>query len=107
MKVKLSGKIFYETNLVKYLEIQFDRSLTWKQQVNGVAINLNKANAMLSKLRHLLDKKNSEDSLLCNILNPMHAILYLSDQKELHLLQEKSSQDNIFSESKFSHKFFL
>ena len=37
--------------------IQIDKSLKWKQQINHVAVKLNKANAMLSKLRHSLDKK--------------------------------------------------
>ena len=35
--------------------------------MNHVAVKPNKANAMLSKLRHVLDKKNSEVGLLCNI----------------------------------------
>ena len=30
---------------------------TWKQQINHVALKLNKANPMLSKLRHVLDIK--------------------------------------------------
>ena len=46
-----------KTDLVKYLGIQIDKILTWKQQINHVAVKLNKANAMLSKLRHVLDIK--------------------------------------------------
>ena len=54
LKIKLNGKKLYETDSVKYLGIQIDKRLTWKQQINHVAL---KSNAMLSKLRHVLDIK--------------------------------------------------
>ena len=57
LKIKLNGKRLCETDSVKYLGIQIDKRLTWKQQINHVARKLNKANAMLSKLRHVLDVK--------------------------------------------------
>ena len=56
LKIKLNGKKLYKTDSVKYLGIQIDKRLTRKQQIN-VALKLNKANAMLSKLRHVLDIK--------------------------------------------------
>ena len=52
LEIKLNGKRLYETDSVKYLGIQIDKRLTWKQHINHVALKLNKANAMLSKLRH-------------------------------------------------------
>ena len=57
LKIKLNG-IFklYETGSFKYLRMQIDKDLTWKQQVNHVAIKLYKTNAMLSKLRYMLCK---------------------------------------------------
>ena len=55
LKIKLNGKRFYEIDSVKYLGIQIEKRLTWKQKINHVAHNLNKANAMLSKLRYVLD----------------------------------------------------
>ena len=57
LKIKLKGKRLYEVDSVRYLGIQIDKRLTWKQQINNVALKLNKANAMLSKLRHVLDIK--------------------------------------------------
>ena len=42
---------------MKYLEIQIDKTLTWKQQINHVALKLNKASAMLSKFRYVLEMK--------------------------------------------------
>ena len=67
MKTKVNGKMLYETDSVKYLGIQIDKILTWKQQIHHVILNkLNKAHAMLSKLRRA-GCKNYEVSLLCNI----------------------------------------
>ena len=57
LKIKLIGERVQETDSVKYLGIQIDKRLTWKQQINHAALKLNKANAMLSKLRHVLDIK--------------------------------------------------
>ena len=57
LKIKLNGKRLHETDSVKSLGIQIHKRLTWKQHINPVALKLNKANAMLSKLRHVLDIK--------------------------------------------------
>ena len=57
MKVILKGKRHYGTDSVKYLGIQIDKKLTWKKQINHMSLELNKTNAMLSKLRYLLDMK--------------------------------------------------
>ena len=48
LKIKLNGTRFYQTDSVRYLGIQIDKRLTWKQQINHVALKLTKANAMLS-----------------------------------------------------------
>ena len=57
LKMKLNGKNLYETDSVRYLGIKIDKRLTWKQQITHVALKLNKTNAMLSKLRHVLNTK--------------------------------------------------
>ena len=46
----------YETDSVKYLGIQIDKSLTWKHQIINVAVEREKADAMLSKLTRGLHK---------------------------------------------------
>ena len=38
----------------KYLGIHLDKYLTWKNQINNVATKLNKANAILSKIRYYI-----------------------------------------------------
>ena len=57
LKLKLNGKRLYLTNLVKYLGINIDESLNWKQQISNIAIKLNKKNGTLSKLRHFIERK--------------------------------------------------
>ena len=106
LKIKLNGKRLYEANSVKYLGI--DRRLTWKQHINHVALKLNKANAMLSKLRHILDIKTLRsvyyaifESHLC------YASLVWTQNnnsvKKLHHLLQKKSLRFMFFQSRNSH----
>ena len=46
LKIKLNRKRLYETDSVKYLGIQIDKRLSRKQQINHVALKLNKADAI-------------------------------------------------------------
>ena len=58
LKLKLNGERLYTTNSVKYLGIKIDENLNWHQQINNVAVKLNRANAMLSEVRHFVHKKH-------------------------------------------------
>ena len=40
LKINLNGKRHYETDSLKYLGNQIDKNITWKQQINHLAINL-------------------------------------------------------------------
>ena len=60
LKLKLNEKKPAGENSVKHLKIQIDKNLAWKKQVNCVAIKLNETNVRISKLKHILDEKNSE-----------------------------------------------
>ena len=42
---------------MKYLGINIGENLHWKRQISHIAFNLNKANGILSKLRHFIDWK--------------------------------------------------
>ena len=44
-------------NSVKYIGINIDEILNWKQQISDITITLNKANDILSKLRQFMDIK--------------------------------------------------
>ena len=57
VKIKLTGKIIYPTASAKYLGVKTDQHLTWKHHVNDYSIKLNRANALLFKIRKFVDDK--------------------------------------------------
>ena len=57
IKIKLSRKRLYPSNSIKYLGIKIDRSLHWHDQVNSIAVKLNRANALLRKIRNYVNMK--------------------------------------------------
>ena len=54
LKVKLNRKRIFPSDSVKYLGIKIDKQLNWKIHVDNVAIKLNRANAMLYKIRNFV-----------------------------------------------------
>ena len=78
LKIKLNGKRLYDS--VEYLGIQIDKRLTWKQHINHVAVKLNKADPMLSKLRQVLDIKTLRS---VPHLSPICAMCHLFGHKTL------------------------
>ena len=54
VKIKLSRKRLYLTDSVKYLGIRTDKNLNWKHDVSDIVINLNRANALLFKIRNFV-----------------------------------------------------
>ena len=95
LEIKLNGKRLYKTDSVRCLGILIDKRLTRKPQINNVALKLNKANDMWSKLRHVSDIKTLSsvyyaifESHLC------YASLIWAQNtnsvKRLQLLQKKS-----------------
>ena len=102
---------FYETDSARYLGIQIDKILTWKHQINHMLLKLNKANAMLSKLRHVLDVKTLKsvyyaifESHLC------YALLVWAQNtnsvKRFYVLQKRSLRI-MFFQNRNSHTSFL
>ena len=57
LKIKLCGKRLYPTESVKYLGVKIDANLTWQQHVNDFSIKLNRANALLFKMRKYVSLK--------------------------------------------------
>ena len=51
LKIKLGGKRLYPTESVKYLGLKIDTNLNWEYHVNDLSIKLNRANALLFKMR--------------------------------------------------------
>ena len=56
LKIKLSGKRLYPTESVKYLGVKIDTNLSW-QYVNDLSVKLNRANALLFKMRKYVSCK--------------------------------------------------
>ena len=52
MRFKLCRKISYRKNYVRYLRTKIDENSSWKFHVHDLTSKLNRANAVLSKLRH-------------------------------------------------------
>ena len=107
LKIKLNGKGLYEADSVKYLEIQIDKRLTWKHQNNHVILKLNKANAMLPKLRNVFDIKTRRPIYYAIFeYHLCYASLAWAQNtnsvKRLHLLQ-KISLRIMFFQSRNSH----
>ena len=80
---------------VKYLGIKIDPNFNWKQQISDVAIKLNRANTILSKLKHFVDRKTLK-SIYHAIFKPhlcysllVWAIKNLNPIKIIFVLQNK------------------
>ena len=57
LKIKLCGKRLYPTESVKYLGVKIDTNLSWQYRVNDLSIKLNRAHALLSKIRKFVSLK--------------------------------------------------
>ena len=57
LKIKLCAKRLYPAESVKYLGVKIDTNLTWQHHVNDLSIKLNRANAMLFKIRKYVSPK--------------------------------------------------
>ena len=51
LKIKLCSKRLYPTESVKYLGVKIDTNFSWQYHVNDLPIKLNRANALLFKMR--------------------------------------------------------
>ena len=59
MKIKLCGKRLYPAESVKYLGVKIDTNLSWfvNDHVNDLPTKLNRANALLFKMRKYVGLK--------------------------------------------------
>ena len=57
LKIKLCGKRLYPTESVKYLGVKIDTNLSWQYRVNDFFIKLNRATALLFKMRKYINLK--------------------------------------------------
>ena len=57
LKINQCGKRLYPTESVKYLGVKTDTNLSWRYHVNDLFIKLNRANALLFKMRKYISLK--------------------------------------------------
>ena len=57
LRLKLRRKRLYETKYLRYLGIKIEENLNWKIYIYDLASKLNRANAVLGKLRHFVNSK--------------------------------------------------
>ena len=57
LKVGLCGKRLYPAETLRYLGVKIDANLNWQCQVNDLSVTLNKANAILFKIRKYATSK--------------------------------------------------
>ena len=57
LKIKLCSKRLYHTESVKYLRVKTDTNLSWQYRVKDLFIKLNRANALLFKMRKYVSLK--------------------------------------------------
>ena len=56
-KIKLCGKKLYPSESIEYLSVKIDTSLGWQYHVTDISIKLNRANALLLKMRGYVSLK--------------------------------------------------
>ena len=57
LKIKLCGKRLFPTESVKCLGVKIDTNLSWQYHVNDLSIQLNRADALLFKMRKYVSLK--------------------------------------------------
>ena len=57
LRLKLCRKRLYKTKYLRYLGIKIDENLNWKIHIHDFASKLNRANAVLAKLRHFINSE--------------------------------------------------
>ena len=55
IKIKLNRKRLYPSQSVRYLGMKIDQNLNWKDHINDIAVKLNRANALLFKIRNFVN----------------------------------------------------
>ena len=60
LKLKLYGKRLQPIESVKHLGVKFDTNLSWQYYVNDLFIKLNRANALLFKMRRCVSLEISK-----------------------------------------------
>ena len=90
IKIKLSGQRLYPTDNVRYLGIKIDENLTWKHHINHIITKLNRANALLYKIRNFIKPK---------ILKTIYSAIFVSHLNYANLVwgQNSNATQRVFT----------
>ena len=107
LKLKLNWKRLYQTSSVKYLGIKIDQYLNWRDNINNMAIKLNKANVMLYKIRQFVNERTliSIYHVICDSHLNYASIVWgqtKSSINRIFIIQKKAIKTIPFK-SKFHH----
>ena len=87
LKIKLCGKRLYPTESVKYLGVKINTNISWKYHVNDLPNKLNRANALLSRMRKYVSLKILR-SIYFAILTPTYPTAVFSGLRIVALFNE-------------------
>ena len=117
IKLKLNGKRLFPSPFIKYLGLMIDENLSWNQHIDELSKKLNRANGMLSKIRHYVNKStlrtlyfstfSSHLGYCCQIwgqngtshLNKVHSI-QRSSLRIINFQSFRSNTENTFKDLK-------
>ena len=87
LKINLSGKRLYPTESVKYLGMKTDTNLSWQYHVNDLSVKLNRANALLFKMRKYVTCKILKSIVWAPNCSTIQRIVILQKKIEIRLLE--------------------
>ena len=87
LKIKFCGKRLYPSESVKYLGVKIDTNFSWQYHVNDLSIKLNRANALLFKMRKYVSLKILR-SIYFAILTQTYPTAVLSGPRIVALFNE-------------------
>ena len=92
VKIKLSRKRLYPIDSVKYLGIRINENLNWIHHVSDIAIKLNRANALLFKIRTFVNVKTIYCTIFDSHINYANVIWAQNSNaiNRLSVLQKRS-----------------
>ena len=81
IRIKLSRKRLYPSNSIKYLGVKIDKNLNWNDHIHDIATKLNRANALLFKIRNYVN---------FNTLKSIYFVIFDSHINYVNLISGKN-----------------
>ena len=104
MKLNLSRKKLFLTDSVKYLGVQIDGNLIWKSHIEYLSVKLNRAIALLFKIRNLVTSSILSDICFSIFQSHLNYSSFVWSQNfhtinRLVILQEKLLESLTFTDA--------